>query len=265
MVLVRLHQVEVAAIALSHAVVAVELELGHGDGVLATGHEGGGSGEEATCGTDGAVAQSAIARGGEVEPLLAGLGIGGGVGSVIGQHVVLLHDPDQLGHGVVEGELGLVLLASDGLLTSELELLYQIFVRGLSEAAALICVEIDIIHVQRRGLHPGGGDDRLVGGPGGIGGRVPLAGPEAVGDIAELDVNLNLVVLQSDEGQRQTGVAVEEELKGNVQDLALHDGAGGGRVELLHIDQVGGLANHVGVTQSVTGSLGQLVPDVNPF
>ena len=64
------------------------------------------------------------------------------------------------------------------------------------------------------------------------------------------------------QGQSQTGVAVEEELQGDVQNLALDNGVSGGGSGLLQVNQVGGVTNHVGVAQSVTGSLGQLVPDM---
>jgi len=69
-----------------------------------------------------------------------------------------------------------------------------------------------------------------------------------------------------DEGQRQTGVAVEEELKRHVKDLALDDSSFSiSLIRAGHIDQVRGVANHVGVAKSMTCSLGQLVPNMQPF
>jgi len=127
-VLIRLHQVEVATIALGEAVVAVELELSGGNGVGAvlegdgqehvvgttsgnTGHGAdlaivvvdqesvGATGKEATSSSVGDIVVVGV-----VEPLLTGVRGGGGV-----VHVGIgLHNPHKLLHGVVEGQLDLV-------------------------------------------------------------------------------------------------------------------------------------------------------------
>ena len=125
-VLVRLHQVEVAAIALGEPVVAVELELGGGHGVgtalegdgqvHAVGTTSGNTGHGACGGVTvvdddsvgGSEGTSAVVGNivviGVVEPLLAlvrtsGVSVNMGIG---------LHNPNQLLNGVVEVELNLV-------------------------------------------------------------------------------------------------------------------------------------------------------------
>lgn len=224
-VLVRLHQVEVAAIALGHAVVTVELQLGNRDGVLAGAENDGGlvGNSAASSANRHGVGIGALAGVGEVEPLLAGLHVVGGIGAGVGDHAVGLDDPHQLGDRVVQGQLALVLQAGDRLLASVLELLNKVLVRGLRKPPPLVGVEVDVVDVERSSLHARSHQGLDSG---------PLAGglvtrPVAVGNIAELDVDLDFVVLQGNKGQRQAGVAVEEELQRHIQNLAL-DGLGGG-------------------------------------
>jgi hypothetical protein len=146
-VLEGLDQVEVSTIALSKAVVAVELELGGGDGVDATVRE--------------------------VDPVAVAIGDDA---------------PDQLLARMVKVELDAVGGAGDGLVTSELQLLDQVLVRELSEAAALISVQEDVVNPQ--------GDILQVTADGTRGSAVGLG--------LEVDVDLDLVVLQSNEGHVYT-------------------------------------------------------------
>ncbi len=118
----------------------------------------------------------------------------------------------------------------------------------LREAATLVGVQVDVVDEQG-GLKVGGAP-----GQGGVVGVV------AVVPVAELDVDLDFVILQGNQRQGQTGVAVEPELQGDVQHL-LGDGAGAAD----QLGQAGDVANHVGVAELVTGGLGQLVPDVKPL
>jgi hypothetical protein len=60
-----------------------------------------------------------------------------------------LDDPDKFLHGVVEVQLDLVRRRSDRLITSELELGDQIFVRILSETSSLVRVQEDVVNIQR--------------------------------------------------------------------------------------------------------------------
>jgi len=75
----------------------------------------------------------------------------------------------------------------------------------LSEAAALIGIEVDVVNEQRGGAQGAGGHSGLAGS------HVATAdgtGEVAVRQFAELEVDLHLVVLQCDERQGKTWIAV---------------------------------------------------------
>lgn len=144
-VLEGLDQVEVGTITLSEAVVTVQLQLGSGGHVGSSGGVGG--------------------------PRVGGHG-GGDT------------NPDQLLHGVVEVELDAVVAADEGLITSELQLGDQVLVGQLSEAAALVSVQEDVVN-------PQGGGRQIRGRNGG--------GVLAQGVLVlELQVDLDFVVLHVD-------------------------------------------------------------------
>jgi len=161
-VLERLHQVEVSTVAHREAVLAVQLQLGHLHGV-------GGAGRHS--GHGGAIS-------GVVGPV---------VGATSGQLRVALNNPDQLLNRMIEIQLDLGVQASDGLVTGELQLLDQVLVRELSEAAALIGIQEDIIDPQRAGRQV---TSDAVGGAKGGGAEL-----QQVADGLEVDVNLDLMVL----------------------------------------------------------------------
>jgi len=139
------------------------------------------------------------ARGGEVPHAVEGSG--GGVGVA----------PDQLLHWGVEGQadgLGAgVAAGGDGVTTGVLHLLDQVLVTLLGEAATLLSVQVHVVgpHLE----HLGGG-------------------AEVVGEVGgQVEVEADLVVLQGNQRQVQTGVAVEEEQQGQVH--AVHVGGISGR------------------------------------
>ncbi len=266
--LVRLHLVEVATLAHSEPVVAVQLDqsrhyrvatshaLHTGDGVARL--------------QDAAVPPVRV-----VEGLLALPGVDDGV--IAGDERVTLDNPDELLARVVEVQLDLVGCRGDGLTASELEGLDQILVGNLSELATLVRVQIDVVHVQRGSDQTSVGDTVAdnVGVGGVLGGDVPAQ----VAQVLELQIDAHLVVLQSNQRQSQTRVAVEPELQGDVQGVlrgALLDlvrSVGGARAAIvvavlttLHqsVHQHGDVTNHLGVASLLTGLLGQLVPDVQP-
>jgi hypothetical protein len=263
-VLVRLDQVEVLALTLGEAIVAVELDLGRHDRVgaghaLDTGH--GVAGLE-----DGAV-----------EPVGVVEGLGALVGAddalVAGHERIALDNPNQLLGGVVEVQLDLVGGAGDRLAAGELELLDQVLVGDLGEAAALIRVEVDVVDIQGGRDQAGGGD---AAGDGVAGGVVE----DQVLELVELEPDLDLVVLEGNQGEGEARVAVEPELEGDVQGVLrgavadLGGGAGldvGGAVLVAaltaldeEVDELGHVANHLGVARLLTGLLGELVPDLEP-
>ena len=175
-VLVGLHGVEVLALTLHKPIMAVELDLGHSHGVAEVGVR--------------------------VAPRGVGLGVAVKVAGV-------LHNPDELLHGVVEGHLDLVGGGGHGLLTGELQLLDQVLVGHLGEAAALLSVQVDVVHEQRAGDQAVAVQEV----------HIRAAGVAQVLELVELDVDLHLVVLEGDQGEGQAGVAIEPELQRDVQGL----------------------------------------------
>ena len=192
--------------------------------------------------------------------------------------LVRLDDPDKLLARVVEVELDLVGRRTDRLITSELELLDEVLVRVLGHAAALVGVKEDVVNVER------GGNKRLVVSLGNLGGstnaRVEAAdSPEALVNRAEVEVNLDLVVLEGDERKRKARVAAVPELERHVEgglregvargaDLLGGGGVAravnGGEVRVGEVGKLGGVANHLVVATLLLLGEGELVPDVHP-
>ena len=192
--------------------------------------------------------------------------------------LVGLDNPDKLLNRVVKVELDLVGGGTDGLITGELKLLDEVLMRVLGHTPALIGVEEDVVDVE------GSGDEGLVVGGGDLDGRAGGAvqaghGPQALLDGTDVKVDLDLVVLKSDEGEGQTGVAAEPELKGDVQGGLGESVTGSanlarsvGIARAIDVveggvgdeSQLGGVADHLEVTALLLGRHGKLVPDVHP-
>jgi len=353
-VLVRLDNVEVVAFAFRETVLAVELQLGSDNGVLApavhveggfTEDKGAGIRDGRTRGSDGRIsldesvlvasavgsvplgtvgrgsgrsAQDGVNGTGHLEETSGGLdegvgarGLGGatksmdGVGESIdgirvveglgtkglvqdlttleGRAVVNvgigLDNPDELLARMVEVELDLVAGRADRLVTSELELLNQVFVGVLGELATLVRVQKHVIDVQ------GSGNQGLLVGSGVGDGDARstsegVHGPQALTNGAEIDVDLDFVILQGDKRQCQTGVAAKPEKKGNVQgrfgegvagsaNLGRTTGGSAGAVDvgkprIRDVGQLGGVTNHLEVASLLLRSQSELVPDVHP-
>jgi len=183
---------------------------------------------------------------------------------------VALDNPHQLLHRVVEVQLDLVGRRRDRLGASELELLNQVLVRLLGEAAALLRVQVDVVDVQR------GGRQRLDA-------RRRRAGRElivhAVDPLLKLNVDAHLVVLERDERDRQTRVTAEPELERDVQRTRGRAGTGRARVRqlragargvqrialaVLHQDEVVHVTEHVVERLNRADVLRQLGPDLHP-
>ena len=267
-VLVGLYLVEVAALAYLEAVVAVELEEGGDARVLA---------RHALHTRDGVarLQHGAVPPVGVVERLLALPEEG--VRVAAGHEGVTLHNPHKLLARVVEVQLQLVRRGGDGLRAGELEGLDQVLVGHLGELAALVRVQVDVVHVQRRRLQVlvGHAVADGVGGARHLGGRIVAQ----VAEVVELQVDAHLVVLERDEGQRQTRVAAEPELQGDVQRVRRRAverlvGAVGLTASAVIVaafaalyEQVGQrrhVAHHLRVAGLLARLLGQLIPDVHP-
>ena len=199
--------------------------------------------------------------------------------------LIRLDNPNKLLHGVVEVELDLVGGGTNGLVTRELELGDEVLVRVLGHPAPLVGVEEDIVDVQGRG------NERLVVGNRGRGGAsrgVGLTlnaaveagdGPEALVNGPDVKVNLDLVVLKSNQGERQTGVGAEPELEGNVKSRLGESVAGSanlagsrGVARAINVGErgvgdegkLGGVTNHLEVSLLLLRCHGELIPDVHP-
>ena len=240
---------------------------GVGDGVVrAESHDGVGEGIDGVGVVEGLSAEEAVKNG-------AGIKRRAVVDVLVG-----LDNPDKLLNGVVEVELDLVGGGTDGLITSELELLDEVLVGVLGHTPALIGVEEDVVDVE------GCGDEGLVVGgsdlDGGASGAVQAGhSPQALLNGADIKVDLDLVVLKSDEGKSQTGVAAEPELKGDIEgglresiagSANLARGVGIARAINVIERRVGdegelsGVADHLEVAALLLGGHGKLIPDVHP-
>jgi len=172
---------------------------------------------------------------------------------------------------VVEVQLNLVGRRRDGLRTSVLDLLNQVLVRVLGEAAALLRVEVHVVNIQRRGREGLGSrcgsrtDARLV--------------VDRVLPRLEVDVDADLVVLERNQGNRKTRVAAEPELERDVERLRggalasnTRDGGLVRRARRIESKTVRALQEHevVGVADDGIERLdrarirGQLGPDLHP-
>jgi len=208
-VVVGLDLVEVLTLLLLEAVLAVEDKLEGVEGTRRLLSEGGVTtvragrdeghtvergwhvgvrrGRDALVGLEDDVGTSG--RGGEVPEGVLGRGVG--------------EAPDELLDWVVVGEADLLCRrGGDGVGAGVLDLLDEVLVTLLREAATLLSVEVDVVRphpedgLVEEGLHVGG----------------------------EVEVDADLVVLEGDEGEVETGVAVEEEDEGEVDSLAVRRG-----------------------------------------
>ena len=178
---------------------------------------------------------------------------------------------------MVEVQLDLVGRRADGFITGELQLLDEVLVGVLGHTPALIGVEEHVVDVE------GGSNEGLVVSSvhflGTGGGDQRADGPEALVDGANVEVDLDFVVLKGDQGKGKTGVAAEPELEGDVEG-GLGQGVtgsanlarGGGVARTIdvgergvgNVSELGGVADHLVVAALLLGGLGELVPDVHP-
>jgi len=123
--------------------------------------------------------------------------------------------PDKLLTRVVEVKLNLVGRRTYRLIASELKLLNEVLVWVLGHTTALISVKEDVVNVERSSY------ERLVVSDGYLGTSGVVAikrinSPEALINRTKVDVNLNLVVLKSNQRKSKTRVASVPELQRNV-------------------------------------------------
>ena len=174
---------------------------------------------------------------------------------------------------MIEGHLDRVRRRRNRFVTRELELLNQIFVRDLSEPLTLLRIEVDVIDVERgrdnaRRIH-GIQNERIVC-------------PNEILKLIEFERDAHFVVLESDQGQGETGMPIKPELKGNEQRV-LRTAAAllGGRVGIAscaitgtasigtdrrnQIREFRHIAHHLRISRLLSGRSRELVPDMEPI
>jgi hypothetical protein len=201
-----------------------------------------------------------------------------------------LDNPDKLLHGVVEVELDLVGRRTNRLITSELELSDQVLVGVLGHSASLIGIEEHIVNVQR------GSNQRLVVGDGGrdwasncvltclarVWVGVAVQGgnsPQALINRSDIKIDLDFVVLESNQGKGKTGVGAEPELKRDVKGCLRKSVTGGAHLtgsqrvtrglnirerRISDEGKLSGVTNHLEVSTLLLRGHCELVPDVHP-
>jgi hypothetical protein len=192
---------------------------------------------------------------------------------------IRLDNPDELLAGVVEVDLDLVTGRSDRLITGVLELLNEVLMGVLGHLSALVSIQEDEINIDRggnKGLLVSSGDSlrstSCI--------RERLNSPQALTNGSEVNIDLDLVVLESNQRQSQTGVSAKPEEEGDVQGGLRESLAGGanltgaasgsaravdvGESGVAQVGQLGGVSNHLVVTSLLLRREGKLIPDVHP-
>ena len=206
--------------------------------------------------------------------------------------LVRLNNPDQFLYWVVKIKLDFVTGRADRFITSELKLGDQIFVGILGESSAFVSVQEDIVNVQRCG------NQRLVVCDGGSDGGSNISlvhwevgqslsgvategsdSPQALINGAKIEVDLDLVVLESNQRKSKTGVGAKPELERHVKGGlgkgvtgSAHLTGSSGITRPINISERGigdegelsGVSNHLEITALLFGGHGKLIPDVHP-
>jgi hypothetical protein len=318
MVLVRLDNIEVRALALRETVLAVKLKLGSDHRVLTPAmhiksslgkNESSGIRHGRTGGITGGIAdledtitgdEGGSARGSSIitesmdgiRKSINSIGIIERLGtksleksltalkgSTVINVSIGLHNPDKLLTGVVEVKLDLVGGRTHRFITSELHLFDEVLVGILGHLAALVGIKEDIVNVQRssnkRLLVCGA--DRL----GTRGTSKVLDGPEALANGAEINVNLDLVVLEGNKGKSKSGIAAKPELKRHVKGSLRKSITGSahlgrstgsstrarhvGKPRISNIGKLGSVSDHLVVASLLLLREGKLIPDMHPI
>ena len=132
--------------------------------------------------------------------------------------LIWLDDPDEFLNGVVKVEFDLVGRGTDGLITGELELFNEVLVGVLGHAPALVSVQEDVVDVQGcgdEGLIVCGSNAATSGDAAGV--VQSTNSPQALINGADIEIDLDFVVLKGDQRQSKTGVAAVPKLEGNIE------------------------------------------------
>jgi hypothetical protein len=193
--------------------------------------------------------------------------------------LVRLDNPDKLLHRVVEVKLDLVAGRTNGLVTSELNLLDEVLMRVLCHTTALIGVKEYVVNVERSSY------EGLVVCSGCLHGasvagfaRKAGYGPEALINRTDVKVDADLVVLKSNQRKSKSRVAAVPELERHVKgglrksvarSAYLARSAGVARSidvsegRIGDVGKLGGVTNHLVVSTLLFLGKSKLVPDVH--
>jgi CxxC motif-containing protein len=191
---------------------------------------------------------------------------------------IRLDDPNKLLNRVVEVELDLVGRRTDRLVTSELDLFDQVFVRVLCHLSALISVEENVINIERSS-----NKRLLVSSCDRLGTselRKGIDSPKTFTNRTDVKVNLDLVVLESNQRKSKTRVSAEPKLERNVEcglrksvSWGAHLGRSAssstrtsnrGECRIRQVGKLSGVTNHLEVPTLLFACHGNLVPDMHP-
>ena len=199
-------------------------------------------------------------------------------GSTVVYVAIRLYNPDEFLARVVEVKSDLVGRGTNGFSTSVLELLNEVLVWVLCHTSSLVGVKVDVVNVE------GSGNEGLRVSRGSLNISSRSCSkisdcPQALVNCAKVKVDLDFVVLKSNEWKSKTWVGAEPELKRNVEggfwksvswstnlswsrgvtrSINVSEGWVGDEGEL------GGVTNHLVVATFLFLGHGELAPDVHP-
>jgi len=172
-------------------------------------------------------------------------------------NIVSLDNPDELLARVVEIQLNLDVSVDGRFVTSELELINEVFVRSLSESASFVSVEVDVVNEESSILEGRNTESIIAGSCASTASSGDRSGNIAFTLGSELKVELDFVVLKSNKRKSKTRVSAEPELKGNIEGSCV----GSGKTSSGKSNSV---TNHVIVTRSEASRNSKFIPDSEP-
>jgi hypothetical protein len=139
-------------------------------------------------------------------------------------NIISLDNPDELLARVVEIQLNLDVSVDSGFVTSELELINEIFVRSLSESTSFVSVEVDVVNEESSILEGRDTEGIIASSCASTASSGDRSGNIAFTLGSKLKVELDFVVLKSNKRKSKTRVSAEPELKGNIEGSCVGSG-----------------------------------------
>jgi hypothetical protein len=139
-----------------------------------------------------------------------------------------------------------------------LELLDEVLVGGLSKTSSLIGIKVDVID-EEGGILKGGNTESIklsvavntAGGEGSGGGDIAFV------LLAEIEFDLDLVVLEGNKGESETRVSAEPKLEGDIESGSFSSGK-------TSSGKSNGVTDHIVITGLKTRGDGEFVPNGKP-